>query len=106
MIKEGLRRIGHMIKGTYRVIAPKKYRERYRELSGGDPMSCRYCGHEMGLWKIWHPKYGVIYDEWKNIKAGKYEPLPELQDRRRGSVWSSAGGEQLVNEAIIDVEVF
>jgi len=22
--------------------------------------------------KIWHPKYGVIFDEWENLKSGKY----------------------------------
>ncbi len=94
-IKEGLRRIGRVVKGTYRVIAAKRYRERYLNFNGRDPMICRYCGHEMGLWKIWHPKYGVIYDEWENIKAGKYEPLPEPQDRRGRSLWPSGGAAQL-----------
>jgi len=26
----------------------------------------------MGLWRIWHPRYGVIYDEAKVIKRGTY----------------------------------
>jgi len=26
----------------------------------------------MGLWKIWHPKYGVVYDELDAIKRGRY----------------------------------
>jgi len=39
-------------------------------------MKCRYCGHEMELWKIWHPKYGVVFDEYENLKSGKYNPPP------------------------------
>ncbi len=26
----------------------------------------------MGLWRIWHPTYGVIYDEVQVIKRGTY----------------------------------
>jgi len=29
----------------------------------------------MGLWKIWHPKYGLIFYEYENLKKGKYNPL-------------------------------
>jgi len=94
-IRKGLQRIGRVVKGAYQVVRSKNYRERYKGISGQDPMICRYCGREMDLWKIWHPKYGVIYDEYENIKAGKYEPLPEREDRGGCSVWSSAGGVQL-----------
>ena len=94
-IREGLQRVGRVVKGAYQVVSSKKYRERYQEISGHDPMICRYCGREMDLWKIWHPKYGVIYDELENIKAGKYESLPEREDRGRRSVRPSSGGVQL-----------
>ena len=94
-VREGLAKIGRVIKGTYQVIAPKKYRERYLEFSGRDPFVCCYCGHEMDLWRVWHPKYGEIYNEWENIKAGKYDPLPEPQDRGGSSLWPPAGGVQL-----------
>ena len=60
----------------YQIIKKKGYRERYQEVNNHDPMICRSCGHEMELWKIWHPKYGVIYDEEKNLKSGKYDPVP------------------------------
>jgi len=73
IIKEGLRRIGRMAKGVYQVLLNKRYRERYKEVSGRDPMICSHCGSEMDLYRIWHPKYGMIYDELENIKAGKYE---------------------------------
>jgi hypothetical protein len=36
----------------------------------------------MGLWKVWHPKYGVVYDELGVIKGGDMnrpgkEPMPK-----------------------------
>jgi hypothetical protein len=99
VIREGLRSAGRAIKGTYQVIAPKKYRERYQEMSGRDPLVCRFCGREMDLWKVWHPKYGTIYDEWEKLKAGRYEKIYENKDETTGgggySLWPPAGGVQL-----------
>jgi hypothetical protein len=99
VIKEGLRRAGRVIKGTYEVVASKRYRERFREISGRDPLICRFCGREMDLWKISHPKYGTIYDEWENLKAGKYEKTIENKDGTPGgggySLWPRSGGVQL-----------
>jgi hypothetical protein len=99
VIKAGLRKAGRVIKGSYEVIAPKGYRERFQEMSGRDPLRCRFCGQEMDLWKIWHPKYGTIYDEWKNLKAGKYERIVRNKDGASGgggySLWPPAGGVQL-----------
>ena len=93
VIKEGLRRIGRIVKGTYEIVERKFYRDRYKESSGKDPLKCRYCGGEMDVWKKWHPKYGVIYDECENIKAGKYEQ----QEKSGGgdTLWPSSGGIQL-----------
>ena len=82
VIQESIKKIGRIVKGAYQIVRKKKYRERYKEVSDIDPMVCVYCGKEMELWKIWHPKYGVIYDEYENIKAGKYE---EISKRSRGS---------------------
>ena len=84
-----------MVKGAYEIVTKKKYRERYEKISGYDPMKCRCCGGKMGLWKIWHPKYGLIYDESENIKSGKYEPYPADEGRGGHSVWSSSRGVQL-----------
>ena len=72
VIKRGLSKIERLVRGTYQVVVRRNYRERYKEVSGSDPYLCRYCGSEMELWKIWHPKYGVIFDEWENLKSGKY----------------------------------
>jgi len=29
---------------------------------------------EMILWQVWHPRYGVVYDELQAIKRGRYGP--------------------------------
>lgn len=49
------------------------YRERMKRSFDRDPLMCPRCGTEMWLWRIWHPKYGVLYDELERIKAGDYE---------------------------------
>ncbi len=93
VIQAGIKKIGRLVKGVYQIVRSKGYRERYKEISGIDPLSCRYCGKEMGVWKIWHPKYGNIYDEEENIRSGQYE---SGGDRRSGySVRSTSGPIQL-----------
>jgi len=55
------------VEGTYRVIADKNYRDRIKETFGIDPLRCKRCGTEMELEEIYHPKYGLIYDRWKEL---------------------------------------
>lgn len=81
-LREGVEKIGRVVKGAYQIVGSKKYRQRYKEIGGQDPMICRYCGCEMELWKVWHPKYGLIYDEYASIKDGRYE---EASEPKRGS---------------------
>jgi len=97
VIRQGMRAMGRAVKGTYQIVKVKKYRERYIEVSGQDPLLCRYCGHEMVLWKLWHPKNGVIYDEYENLKAEKYGAILEREDSGGGGcpVRSPSGGIQL-----------
>ncbi len=96
VIRKGMKALGRGIKGTYQVVKAKRYRERYKEISSQDPFLCRYCGHEMVLWKIWHPKYGVLYDEYENIKNDRYGTVTGQNDSgggRRGlPVRPSSGG--------------
>ena len=66
--------LGRLIKGTYRIVAPKTYRERVLASTGRDPLRCMRCGREMMLWQVWHPRYGVVYDEVQAIKRGRYGP--------------------------------
>jgi hypothetical protein len=73
MIRQALAKVGGIVKGAIKIIAAKSYRERYRESSGRDPLICPHGHHEMGLWKVWHPKYGVVYDELDTIRRGRYE---------------------------------
>ena len=73
LIQAALAKVQHVIRGAIKIIAPMTYRERYTQSSGRDPLICPYCQGEMALWRMWHPKYGVIYDEAKHIKRGDYE---------------------------------
>lgn len=54
-------------------VSRPRYRERMRTAFGRDPLLCPRCGGEMWLWQLWHPHYGVIYDELERMKAGVYE---------------------------------
>ena len=69
-------KIKGVVQGAVKIIARLTYRQRYQQSSGRDPLLCPHCHHEMGLWKIWHPKYGVVYDELDAIKRGKYGSSP------------------------------
>jgi hypothetical protein len=87
IIQEAMKKVKKVVKGAIQIIERKNYRERYREGTGKDPLKCPDCGEEMDLWMIWHPRYGVIYDEMKEIMSGKYEvkkeePKKEEKDGR------------------------
>jgi len=72
LIREALAKVEGVIKGAVQIIARLTYRERYEQSTGRDPMICPHCRGEMALWRIWHPTYGVIYDEGEVIKRGTY----------------------------------
>jgi hypothetical protein len=61
-----------VVNGAVKIIARLTYRQRYEQSTGRDPFRCPHCGGEMAVWRIWHPKYGVIYDEGEVIKRGTY----------------------------------
>jgi len=71
LIANSLKDMKRKIKNVF-VIQPPNYRERCKSGSGRDPFVCGSCGHEMVLMKIWHPKYGVIYDEYAKMRNGAY----------------------------------
>jgi hypothetical protein len=76
--------LGRLIKGTYRIVAQKTYRERVLASTGRDPLRCTRCGGEMMLWKVWHPRYGMIYIVRHEIKRGRYGPaavFPQTLER-------------------------
>ena len=72
LIQEALAKVRGIVKGAIKIMAAKSYRERYRQSSGRDPLLCPHCHHEMDVWKVWHPKYGVVYDELETMRRGRY----------------------------------
>jgi hypothetical protein len=72
MIHEALTKVQRVGRGAVKIMARLTYRQRYEQSTGRDPRRCLHCGEEMGLWRIWHPTYGVVYDEGQKIKRGTY----------------------------------
>ena len=60
-------------------VVKLRYQTRLNQAYGHDPLRCQQCGAQMWLWQVWHPEYGVIYDEGEAIKAGKYEPPLDVE---------------------------
>jgi hypothetical protein len=71
-IQAALAKVEGVVKGAIKIIARLTYRQRYEQSTGRDPFRCPHCGKEMEVWRIWHPTYGVIYDEGEVIKRGTY----------------------------------
>jgi hypothetical protein len=67
-----LAKVEGVVKGAVKIIARLTCRQRYEQSTGRDPLICPRCRSEMGVWRIWHPTYGVIYDEGAVIKRGTY----------------------------------
>ena len=70
------------------------WRQRLIQTFGQDPLHCPRCGEEMELWRIWHPRYGDLFD------LGRDSPGMELLDEKdsakeeaqrflEGSRWTS-----------------
>ena len=72
VIQAALAKVEGVVKGAVKIIAWLTYRQRYEQSTGRDPFICPHCQSEMGVWRIWHPTYGVIYDEGEVIKRGTY----------------------------------
>jgi hypothetical protein len=71
-IQAALAKVEEVVTGAVKIIARLSYRQRYAKSTGREPLICSHCGGEMGLWRMWHPGYGVIYDEAQVIKRGTY----------------------------------
>jgi len=72
VIQAALAKVEGVVKGAVKIIVRLTYRQRYEQSTGRDPCICPHCQSEMGIWRIWHPIYGVIYDEGEVIKRGTY----------------------------------
>jgi hypothetical protein len=95
MIQEALAKVQGIIKGAIKIIAPLTYRQRYQQSTGRDPLRCPHCHSDMGVWRIWHPTYGVIHDELETIRRGKYASQAPRAAPTGGlgrTLWPTAGG--------------
>jgi hypothetical protein len=72
VIHAALAKVIGVVKGAVKIIARLTYRQRYEQSTGRDPLRCPHCQREMELWRIWHPTYGVVYDEGQVIQRGTY----------------------------------
>jgi len=72
VIQAALAKVEGVVKEAVKIIARLTYRQRYEQSTGRDPFRCPHCGAEMEVWRVWHPTYGVIYDEGEVIKRGTY----------------------------------
>jgi hypothetical protein len=72
-MQAALAKVEGVVKGAVQLIARLTSRQRYEQSTGRDPVVCPHCRSEMGVWRLWHPTYGVIYDEGEVIKRGTYE---------------------------------
>ena len=61
VMQAALAKVEGVVKGAVKIIARLTYRQRYEQSTGRDPCICPHCQSEMGIWRIWHPTYGVIY---------------------------------------------
>jgi Putative transposase/Transposase zinc-binding domain len=98
LIQAALAKVKGVAKGAIKIIAAMTYRQRYQQSTGRDPLRCPYCQREMAVWRIWHPKYGVIYDELEAIRRGKYASQAIRADptnRPGRTLWPTAGGVSL-----------
>ena len=62
-VKEVAQEFQQLLSGLF---FPQNYRGRIKRSFGEDPLFCSQCKLEMILCKIWHPKYGIIYDLYES----------------------------------------
>jgi hypothetical protein len=72
LMHKALANVEGAVKGAIKIRARLTYRQRDEQSTGRDPLLCPPCRGEMEVWRIWHPTYGVIYDEGEVIKRGTY----------------------------------
>jgi hypothetical protein len=62
MLHDALAKVQGIVKGAIQIIGTKTSRQREEHSSGRDPLMGPPGQSDMGLWRIWHPTSGVIYD--------------------------------------------
>ena len=72
MLQAALAQGEGVVKGAGKISARLTSRQRYEPSTGRAPLGGPPCQPELEVGRIWHPTYGVIYDEGKVIKRGPY----------------------------------
>jgi hypothetical protein len=93
VIQEALAKVKGIVKGAIKIIAPMTYRQRYQQSTGQDPLRCPHCHSDMGVWRIWHPTYGIIHDELEAMRRGKYASQETRAAPERGAgraLWAAS----------------
>ena len=79
--------------------APAKvlgWRQRLIQTFGRDPLLCPRCGEEMELWRIWHPKYGDLFDLGRDSPGGElFDEKNSLEGKAQGFLEGSRWAGQL-----------
>lgn len=74
LMQEVWAKVENVGKGAVQSMARLTSRQRDAPSTGRDPFICPHGRGVMGVWRLWHPAYGVIDDEGQGIKRGTYEP--------------------------------
>ena len=86
---EILSKCRHFLQQSFAFLsAPAKvlgWRQRLIQTFGQDPLLCPRCGEEMELWRIWHPRYGDLFD------LGRDSPGMELFDEKNSAEGKAQG---------------
>jgi hypothetical protein len=86
---EILSKCGNFLQKSFAFLsAPAKvlgWRQRLMQTFGQDPLRCPRCGEEMELWRIWHPRYGDLFD------LGRDSPGVELFDEQNSANGKAQG---------------
>ena len=61
---------------------PLNYRERLQKSFGVDPYKCPRCGKEMILHEIYHPKYGTVYDIFRDENWVEVSSLDVVEEEK------------------------
>lgn len=89
-------------KGKFKKSKKINYSERMIKEFNVDPCKCPHCGKEMELVKIWHPKYGDIYDLFETgaevIKSGKSKKIEKNQKEKSKAIDRGANNNILLFE--------
>lgn len=62
-----------------KIVGKLSYLARMKHAYGLEPLLYTPCRAELWLWYVWHPDYGVIYDELAQLRSGKYDLPPDIR---------------------------